>query len=120
MFVQLPHRPDGARPLHFRHVMTLSDAEAAALRLLLGDVTREMATLFGPAPPEGITPAVALRAAWARLVGVLAPGPAPELRTCPVCQRDCRRAASLCGGCWTKLAPPLRDDAELPASRSGA
>ena len=100
--------------------MTLSDTEAAALRLLLGDVNREMATLFGPAPPEGITPAVALRAAWARLVGVLSLGAAPELRACPVCHRDCRRAASLCGSCWAKLPPPLRDDAEATASRAGA
>lgn len=84
--------------------MTLSDAEAAVLRLLLSDIDREIAALFGPAPPEGTPASAPLRASWARLVGVLALGPAPELRACPACRSDCRRAATLCGNCWTRLS----------------
>jgi hypothetical protein len=101
--------------------MTLSDAEASLLRLLSGDVERAMATLFGPEPAEARLPAGALRASWAKLVAALALGPAPELRACPTCHRNCRRAATLCGNCWAKLPPaPLRGDAETPMARSGA
>jgi hypothetical protein len=90
--------------------MTLSDAEAAVLRRLLGDVERDISAMFGPAPPEGNLAATGLLASWARLVGALALGPAPELRPCPVCQRDCRRAASLCGNCWATLPPVSPQD----------
>jgi hypothetical protein len=85
--------------------MTLSDAEASLLRLLSADVEREMAVVFGPGPPDARLTAGALRASWAKLVAALALGPAPELRDCPTCRRDCRRAATLCGNCWTKLMP---------------
>jgi hypothetical protein len=100
--------------------MTLSDAEAAVLRLLLGDIDREIAALFGPAPPDGTLASATLRASWARLVGVLALGPAPELRACPACHSDCRRAATLCGNCWARLPPvPSGADAAPLAARSG-
>jgi hypothetical protein len=100
--------------------MTFSDAEAAVLRPLLGDIDREIAALFGPAPPEGVLASAALRASWARLIGMLALGPAPELRACPACHRDCRRAATVCGHCWTTLPPaPSGAEAALPAARSG-
>lgn len=85
--------------------MTLSDAEAAVLRRLLGDVEQDISAMFGPAPPEGALAPPPLLASWARLVGTLALGPAPEVRPCPNCQRECRRAASLCGNCWTRLPP---------------
>ena len=101
--------------------MTLSDAEAAALRLLLGDIDRDMSVLFGPTPPEGTLASATLRASWARLVGVLALGPAPEQRACPACHSDCRCAATLCGNCWAKLPPSAaRGDAEPLPARSGA
>jgi hypothetical protein len=99
--------------------MTFSDTEAAVLRLLLGDIDREIAAVFGPAAPEAGLASATLRASWARLTGVLALGPAPELRACPVCHRDCRRAATLCGRCWTRLPPaPSGVDAALLAARS--
>lgn len=47
-----------------------------------------------------------LRSAWARLVTSLALGPAPELRTCPHCGAAGIRAATRCGVCWARLAPP--------------
>ncbi len=46
-----------------------------------------------------------LTAAWAALVKVMALGPEPELRECPACHQTGMRAATLCGYCWTKLAP---------------
>jgi len=75
---------------------------------------------FGPAPPEGTLASATLRASWARLVGVLALGPAPELRACPACHSDCRRAATLYGNCWTRLPPaPSAGDAAPLAARPG-
>jgi hypothetical protein len=100
--------------------MTLSDAEAAVLRRLLGEIDREIGALLGPAQPEGTLASATLRASCARLIGVLALGPAPELRACPACHSDCRRAATLCGNCWTRLPPaPSGGDAAPPAARSG-
>jgi len=49
-----------------------------------------------------------LASSWANLVGLLALGPEPELRECPVCGNFGMRKATLCGHCWTKL-PPLAD-----------
>ena len=46
-----------------------------------------------------------LTASWAELVKVMALGPEPELRECPVCHQAGMRAATLCGYCWTKLTP---------------
>lgn len=46
-----------------------------------------------------------LTASWAELVKVMALGPEPELRECPVCHQTGMRAATLCGYCWTKLVP---------------
>jgi hypothetical protein len=42
---------------------------------------------------------------WAMLVELLALGPAPEMRECPVCRHRGMRAATRCGFCWTALAP---------------
>ena len=39
------------------------------------------------------------------LVGLLALGPEPELRTCPECSRRVRREATRCGFCWVRLMP---------------
>src|SRR5512138_1046598 len=46
-----------------------------------------------------------LAASWAELVKVMALGPEPKLRECPVCHKTGMRAATLCGYCWTKLLP---------------
>ena len=47
----------------------------------------------------------ALHAAWSRLVGTLALGPARATRICPRCGNVGMREATLCGYCWKKLAP---------------
>ena len=76
---------------------------ATRLRALVGAVDTEMAQA-----PE------ALRDAWAKLVAVLALGPAPELRECPRCHGIGARAASRCGVCWTALPalPPRAPEAQ--------
>jgi hypothetical protein len=94
--------------------MTLSDAEATTLRLLLGNIDRELVALFGPVPVDGAPQSHALRASWKRLVGALALGPEPELRECPICHHGCRIAATLCGHCWTRLPPLASANANRP------
>jgi hypothetical protein len=56
------------------------------------------------------TPADNLRASVADLVGQLALGPEPEYRRCPVCKHLGMRVATICGRCWTTLAPPAASD----------
>jgi hypothetical protein len=46
-----------------------------------------------------------LASSWAELVELLALGPTPERRDCPVCGNSGLRAATRCGYCWTKLVP---------------
>jgi hypothetical protein len=41
---------------------------------------------------------------WARLVELLAMGPAPRMRECPVCKHAGMLAATRCGFCWTTLS----------------
>ena len=74
------------------------------LRPIVESVDREMSRLL--ARPDSDTSA--LIASWAKLVEYLALGPAPELRACPFCGSDGMRAATRCGACWRKLAPPAR------------
>ena len=49
----------------------------------------------------------ALTSAWGLLLQHLALGPAPDTFPCPHCSRAIMRAASLCGYCWSRLAPTL-------------
>ena len=72
------------------------EATVAKLRAIVALIDQELVQ----APP---TPA--LRAAWDELTSVLALGPAPQTRVCPVCNSVGMRAASRCGHCWAALAP---------------
>lgn len=81
-----------------------SDGTLAKLRAAVGVIGHEIEQ--SPATP-------ALHAAWAELVALLALGPAPETRECPVCHHIGMRAASRCGSCWAALAP-------LPVLSNGA
>jgi hypothetical protein len=74
------------------------DSKRSRLRVTLAAIEIELARLSGPAN--------VLRSSVADLVEQLALGPEPEVRACPVCQRVVRRAATMCGHCWTKLTPP--------------
>lgn len=81
----------------------LPDATRSRLRALVATIDREIALVpeQGAAKPSG-----GLLASWSELVGLLALGPEPEMRACPVCKRLGMREATLCGFCWTKLTPP--------------
>lgn len=83
-----------------------------SVRSAVDDVGREVAQASASSGGAGRR----LEAAWSRLVGVLALGPAPELRACPYCGGEGMRAATRCGSCWEPLTPP---PASAPA-RGGA
>ena len=72
-------------------------AARAPLRALVATIDREMSQ------------SSELRSSWAKLVDLLALGPAPEVRECPVCQQMGMRDATRCGHCWTVLLPVARD-----------
>ena len=84
----------------------LTGAEQARVRELMGVIEREIACLSH----EGTVGAhqaarIGLTASWAALVKLMAPGDAPETRTCSVCGRVGLRAATHCGHCWSRLSP---------------
>jgi len=74
-------------------------ATVAAIEQELGRLPREVTS------DNRATPADALRASVADLVGQLALGPEPEYRQCPLCRHVGMRVATVCGHCWTKLTP---------------
>ena len=73
------------------------------LRALVATIDGEMSRSSGPG--ENNRPTGELRSSWAKLVELLALGPAPETRECPICQHIGMRDATRCGYCWTKLSP---------------
>src|SRR6478672_6441345 len=80
----------------------LADDERARLRAIVATIDREMSHLPGSATTGGTD---GLIVSWAELVKLLALGPAPEVRECPVCKHIGMLTATLCGYCWTKLSP---------------
>jgi len=82
-----------------RIMSSYGDAATAKLRAVVAVIDQELVQ----APPTA-----ALRAAWDELISVLALGPAPQTRECPVCHGIGMRAASRCGQCWSalELLPP--------------
>lgn len=79
--------------------------EKASLRPIVASIEHELSRLEGGATIEATTRLRELRASWAELVGLLALGPKPEMRECPVCKHWGMRAATRCGSCWTTLSP---------------
>ena len=73
-----------------------TDAAVTELRSIVAVIEREILQL---------QPTSALRVEWAKLVDVLALGPAPQTRECPTCHGIGMRAASRCGQCWAALTP---------------
>ena len=73
-----------------------TDSAMAELRAIVTLIDQEIAQ---------VPPTPALRAAWTKLVGVLALGDVPETRECPACHGIGMRAASRCSHCWAALAP---------------
>jgi hypothetical protein len=84
----------------------ISDGDRSRLRAIVAMIDRELSCLSLEATPEDHRAATrGLAASWAQMVEVLALGPAPEVRECPVCREPCMRAATRCGHCWTKFSP---------------
>lgn len=79
------------------------------VRAAVEAMDREMASLTRGTQEAAAAGLKDLGATWARLVEVLALGPAPELRDCPHCGTTGMRAATRCGKCWAKLVPPHAD-----------
>ena len=82
--------------------------QKASLRPVVATIEHELSRLADGTPVETTTRLRELRESWAELVGLLALGPKPELRECPVCQHWGMRAATRCGSCWTPLSPLTR------------
>ena len=74
--------------------MSYGDESVATLRTLVATIER---ALVNTAPGDE------LRAAWTKMVELLALGAAPELRECPVCHAVGMRAATRCMNCWSSL-----------------
>lgn len=81
-----------------------TDTAVTELRSIVAVIDQEILQL---------PPTAALRVAWAKLVDVMALGPAPQTRECPACRGIGMRAASRCGHCWAALEP-------LPSLSGGA
>lgn len=85
---------------------SVPDAKRSRLRATIAAIERELARFPAEVTNDNrATPADSLRASVADLVGQLALGPEPEYRQCPACKRVGMRVATVCGHCWTKLAP---------------
>ena len=80
------------------------DPARSALRAAVAAVDRAMTGARAPGAQAG-DQASSLEAAWHKLVELLALGPEPDYRECPACGAVAMLEASVCGHCWTKLAP---------------
>jgi len=72
------------------------------LRAVVATIEREMARSSESLDEIGGSTSE-LRASWEKLVALLALGPAPVVRECPVCRHIGMRDATRCGYCWTAL-----------------
>jgi hypothetical protein len=91
---------------------SFGDAACDQMRTLVETIDGELTRLRSS--DDGT--ATALRASWSDLVKLLALGPKPELRECPVCHGSGFRAASRCSSCWTKLEPLADTHAAIASS----
>lgn len=83
-----------------------TDAQRTRLRTIIAAIDGAMARLPTPVTSDdGSTSNDGALAAWNELVALLALGPEPETRQCPVCGQIIRRAATRCRSCWSKLSP---------------
>lgn len=80
------------------------NADTVRLRTVIAAIDREL-SLLPPSEGDGVAATQPLLRSWAELVDLLALGPAPETRECPICGHTGTRAATRCGNCWNKLSP---------------
>ena len=96
--------------------LDLSESDRSRLRAVVSTIDRGLSCLALAGTPEDHRAATReLVTSWQQLVGLLALGPAPEVRLCPACQHVCMRAATRCGHCWASL-PPVAAVAPVPAA----
>ena len=81
------------------------DADTDRLRTVMAAIDGELSRL-PTSEGDGVAATTPLRRSWAELVELLALGPVPETRQCPICGHTGMRAATRCGSCWNKLSPP--------------
>jgi hypothetical protein len=81
------------------------EGSRSEMRVLVARVEAEVSRIATPLG-NGNDPGTDLATAWHALVDLLALGPEPETRACPMCGAIGMRAATLCGSCWSKLTPP--------------
>jgi hypothetical protein len=89
-------------------------SDRSRLRVLVATIDRAVTSIV----QQGRTDAE-LIASWAEVVELLALGPEPETRECPVCRQVVMLNATRCGYCWTKLSPLRSSTEELGAVRIG-
>jgi hypothetical protein len=83
------------------HHARLPDPARSRLRVVVAAVDSAVSNL--PATEAGSPGGLGL--IWRELVDLLALGPEPGYRECPACGGVGMRVATVCGYCWTKLAP---------------
>lgn len=94
--------------------VSFGDAARDNLRTVVAAVEREISQL--PPTSDGKPQSDELRASWDALVKLMALGPAPETRSCPVCSGTGMRNASRCAHCWAKLEPLAPIVTDVPRS----
>ena len=80
------------------------EVDTVRLRTVIAAIDHELA-LLPTLEGDGVPATQSLRSSWAELVELLAVGPAPETRPCPICGYLAMRAATRCGNCWNTLQP---------------
>jgi hypothetical protein len=91
----------GAMAITFREVG--ESTHNASLRPVVAAIDRHLSYLSEGTGMKSGTGISQLLESWSELVRLLALGPAPEMRGCPVCGRGGLSAATRCGYCWTAL-----------------
>lgn len=106
------------------HTSSAESTVLSQLRKSVANIERQLEALSLQSQTEpSQTSTAELRAAFSRLVQLLALGPEPEVRECPFCKHIVRSAAKLCGYCWKTLQPlteASKADAAAPLGAGSA